>query len=187
MTPAPTDARERLIAAAQQLYAADGVAATTPRQVLARSGIGQGSLYHHFPAKRDLAAAAVARTAQEALDTATAPLTADAPAHDRVLGYLRRDRDAVAGCRVGRLTADPLVMSDEELRGSVGDYFTGLIDALTAAFAAEGLAPVAARDRATTAAAVIQGGYVLSRALGDPTHMRRAVDGLVDLLDGDAG
>jgi hypothetical protein len=34
--------------------------------------------------------------------------------------------------------------------------------------------------------AVIQGGYVLSRALGDPGPMDRAVSGLLDLLGIDA-
>ena len=61
------DARESLVEAARELYADNGVAATTPRQVLARSGVGQGSLYHHFPSKRDLAVAAVTRTVDRAL------------------------------------------------------------------------------------------------------------------------
>lgn len=181
-----SDARERLVRAAQDLYAANGVAATTPRQVLARSGVGQGSLYHHFPSKHDLAAVAVGRTAEQTLRSAAELLTGDVPARRRIVSYLRRDRDAVAGCRVGRLTADPLVMADDELHGPVSAYFSALIELVTDAFVEDGSTPEAARDRATTAVAVIQGGYVLSRALGDARHLRRAVEGLVALLHDDS-
>lgn len=181
-TSSTTDARELLVAAAQQLYARNGVAATTPRQVIEHSGVGQGSLYHHFPSKQDLAAAAVGRTVEQALAAASRSLVGDAPAGDRVVAYLRRDRDAVAGCRVGRLTADPLVMSSS-LREPVGEYFAGLIELATQAFIEAGLAADDALRRATTAVAVIQGGYVISRALGDAVHMQRAVEGLVALLE----
>jgi len=178
--------RDRLIWAAQELYAANGVAATTPRQVLARSGVGQGSLYHHFPSKLDLASEAVGRTAEQTLRAAAATLSGALPARQRIYSYLRRDRDAVAGCRVGRLTADPLVMTTDDLRDSVSSYFTGLIALLTSNFIDAGAAENAARERATTAVAVIQGGYVLSRAMGDASHMHSAVEGFIGLLNDSA-
>lgn len=181
---ARSDARERLLVAAQSLYAESGVAATTPRQVLARSGVGQGSLYHHFPSKRELAHAAVERTAQEALQLAGRELVGDATSAERVRSYLLRDRDAVAGCKVGRLTSDPLVMSEAGLLEPVAGYFSGLIALVCDVLEEEGLSADQARDRAATIVAVVQGGYVLSRATGDPEMMRRAVRGMVALLEG---
>ena len=180
-------ARELLLSAAQDLYAVNGVAATTPRQVLARSGVGQGSLYYHFPSKRDLASVAVKRTAEHTLQGAAEILASALPARQRIVSYLRRDRDAVAGCRVGRLTADPLVMTDDDLRDSLSSYFSALIELMVDAFVEDGVAADAARDRATSAVAVIQGGYVLSRALGDARHMQSAVEGFIALMDDAAG
>lgn len=178
-----SSARELLVSAAQELYAANGVAATTPRQVLERSGVGQGSLYHHFPSKHDLAAAAVGRTAEQTLEGAAALLSGEAPAGERIAAYLRKDRDALAGCRVGRLTADPLVMAHGDLRDPVGAYFASLVRLMGDAFIEDGLDEESARNRATASVAVIQGGYVLSRALGDASQMQRAVRGLLELLD----
>lgn len=180
-----TDARQVLIQTAQELYAEKGVAATTPRQVLERSRIGQGSLYHHFPSKRDLAVAAVARTVEETLQSAMATLQGDADPASRLAAYLERPRDATAGCRVGRLTADPLVMSDESLSAQLARYFADLLDLVAGVLEEQGLEATAARDRATAAVAVIQGGYVLSRALGDDAAMRSAVRGFLDLLGAD--
>lgn len=182
-----TDARARLVAAAQDMFAAQGVGATSPRQVLAASGVGQGSLYHHFPTKHDLAAAAVGATVDEALAAARRDLERAAPGHGadalaRVIAYLERPRDALAGCRVGRLTSDQAVMDDDGLRDVVTAYFVRLLDAVTATLRASGLPDDTARDRAHAAVAIVQGGYVLARATGDPDAMRSAVRGFVTLL-----
>ncbi|WP_125776980.1 TetR/AcrR family transcriptional regulator [Antribacter gilvus] len=180
------DSRSRLVEAAQQLFAQQGVGATSPREVLAASGVGQGSLYHHFPTKHDLAFAAVTATAAETLGRAREQLRANGPAWDRVIAYLDRPRDALAGCRVGRLTADEAVMTDDELRGGVASYFVELLDEVAAAFREAGLPAEAAADRAHAAVAVIQGGYVLSRATQDAEAMRSAIRGFVALLQTDA-
>lgn len=180
-----SSARDQLLEAAQALFWESGVDATTPRQVLDRSGVGQGSLYHHFPTKKDLARAAIASTSASALDSARASLL-DAPgaATERLIAYLRRDRDALAGCRVGRLTSDPSVMADNTLLGPVEEYFAGLIESVAAVLRESGLPNDEARTRAITAVAVIQGGYVVSRALGDPGILDSAVTGFIDLLPG---
>ena len=174
--------RERLVSAAQDLYAERGVAATTPRQVWEHSGVGQGSLYHHFPTKHALAVAAISRTGEQTLAKARADLDGTEPALERLAGYLSRPRDAVAGCRVGRLTSDPMVMAEPELQEPVRDYFTGLIDLVTELFVETGASGETARRRAMVAVAIIQGGYVLSRALDDPTPMETAVAGFLDLV-----
>ena len=180
-----SDAREQLVVAAQALFAEAGVAATTPRQVLERSGIGQGSLYHHFPSKRDLARAAVERTAQEQLQVAERGLVGDRPPRERIRAYLLRDRDALAGCRIGRLTSDQAVISDASLLEPVEGYFSGLIDLLGGALEELGMPRDRAQDRAAAIVAVVQGGYVLARATGDPERMRSAVRGMAALLEGD--
>ena len=178
----PDDARTTLVQIAQRLFAERGVGATSPRQVLAASGVGQGSLYHHFPTKHDLTLAAVGATVDEALTSAMQALAADSPALERVVSYLDRPRDALAGCKVGRLTSDQAVMDDPDVRTVVGVYFTRLLDAVQRVLTESGLPADLARDRAHAAVAVVQGGYVLARATGDPDAMRSAVRGLAHLL-----
>jgi len=177
-----TDARARLIASAQRLFAAQGVGPTSPRQVLDSSGVGQGSLYHHFPTKHDLAVAAVGATVDDALRAAQQELAADGAPRARVAAYLERPREALAGCKVGRLTSDQAVMDDDALRDVVTAYFVRLLDAVAAALRESGLPDDTARDRAHAAVAIVQGGYVLARATGDPDTMRAAVRGFVTLL-----
>lgn len=186
MTPpaaSSIEARERLLTAAQSLYAENGVAATTPREVLERSHVGQGSLYHHFPSKAQLARAAVERTSSEQLTVAAGVLGSDTAPADRIRAYLLRERDAVSGCRVGRLTADRLVMSTPDLQEPVAGYFTGLLTLAHEAFREAGLDTVRARERAAAVVAIVQGGYVLARATGDAGIMRDAVRGMVALLE----
>jgi AcrR family transcriptional regulator len=179
--------RERLIGAAKELFWRQGVAVTSPRQVLAESGVGQGSLYHHFPAKHDLALAAIHEAVEESLATARRELSGDLPALDRLRDYLERPRDAVAGCRVGRLTYEQYVVDDTVLSGPVHEYFATLVALVEDAFAQlPHASPETARERAYAAVAVLQGGYVLSRALADPGAMTSAVAGFVDLLTGQA-
>ncbi|WP_369375031.1 TetR/AcrR family transcriptional regulator [Promicromonospora sp. Populi] len=176
-------ARGRIVGAAQDLFAAQGVGATSPRAVLAASGVGQGSLYHHFPTKHDLAVAAVGATVDDALAKAMRTLGAESPAIDRLVAYLERPRDALAGCRIGRLTADQAVMDDDGLRPVVTAYFVRLLGVLTGIFRESGLPDDVARDRAHAALAIIQGGYVLARATQDPDALTTAVRGFVGLLN----
>jgi AcrR family transcriptional regulator len=180
-----TSARDRLVAAAQDLFWAQGVGATSPRQVLDASGVGQGSLYHHFPSKHDLASAAVHATTSGALDAARQDLDRPGTARDRLVRYLERPRPALAGCRVGRLVSDQAVMDDAALTADVRAYFVGLVDLVTAVLREDGLPDDAARDRALAAVAIVQGGYVLARALDDHDAMAGAVRGFVALLDAD--
>ena len=51
--------RDRLIQSAQELLWERGFVGMSPKTIQARSGAGQGSMYHHFKGKADLAAAAI--------------------------------------------------------------------------------------------------------------------------------
>ncbi|MHA6781588.1 TetR/AcrR family transcriptional regulator [Pseudonocardia saturnea] len=50
----PTAARDRLIAAAERLFYAEGARAVGVERLLAESGVGRASFYRHFPGKDDL-------------------------------------------------------------------------------------------------------------------------------------
>ncbi len=181
------DTRERLIASTRELLWERGYVGTSPKAIQERSGAGQGSMYHHFRGKPDLALAAISRSAEELRGRAEAEFGGPGTAVERITAYLRRERDALKGCPVGRLTQDPDVMADPELRRPVEETFGWLTDRLTGLLAegrasgelGTGLDPVAT---ATALVAVLQGGYVLARAADSAEVYTRAMDGALGLL-----
>lgn len=183
------DTAERLIESAQELLWERGYVGTSPRAIQDRAGAGQGSMYHHFRGKPDLALTAMRRSAAELRAEADAQLDAGGTPVGKVEAYLLRERDAVRGCRVGRMAMDPDVVTDEELREPVRETFAWLrerlagilADGVAAGELRPGLDPV---DTAATLAAVVQGGYVLARAAGSQEPFDRAVRGAVGLLSG---
>lgn len=182
------DTRERLIESTRELLWERGYVGMSPKAIQDRAGVGQGSMYHHFRGKPDLALAAISRSAEELRDRAETEFARDGTVAGRVTAYLRRERDALKGCPVGRLTQDPDVMADPDLRRPVAETFAWLTDRL-AGLLTEGRANGefnARLDPVATAAAlvaVLQGGYVLARAAGSADVYARAVDGALGLLD----
>ncbi|WP_041289128.1 TetR/AcrR family transcriptional regulator [Kribbella flavida] len=180
---------ERLIRSTQELLWERGYVGTSPKAIQAAAEAGQGSMYHHFAGKAELARAAIERSGAELTEAAEQELAGPGTATERIVRYLRRDREVLRGCRMGRLTADPDVMADPALRAPVAEAF-GRIRARLADIIAEGkrdgefpagLDPVAT---AAAVAAVLQGGYVLARAAGEDDPFELAVQGLVHLLEG---
>ncbi len=180
---------ERLIRSTQQLLWERGYVGTSPKAIQAAADAGQGSMYHHFSGKAELAKAAIERSATELGAAAEEQLSGPGTAVERIARYLERDREVLKGCRIGRLTADPDVMADPALRAPVEASFRR-IRARLAEILAEGkqagefpetLDPVAT---AATVAAVLQGGYVLARAANDDEPFDQAVQGIVQLLQG---
>ena len=51
MSREPRDRHDQILAAAAELFARKGVAATTVREIADQVGILSGSLYHHFDSK----------------------------------------------------------------------------------------------------------------------------------------
>jgi AcrR family transcriptional regulator len=146
-------------------------------------------MYHHFHGKPDLALTAIIRSADDMRGGAEAAFTSSGTVVERVTAYLRRERDALKGCQVGRLTQDADVMGDPELRRPVEETFAWLTDRL-AELLSEGCASGevdAQLDPAATATALVamlQGGYVLARAADSTKVYSQAVDGALALLAG---
>ncbi|GAA2748365.1 TetR/AcrR family transcriptional regulator [Kitasatospora cinereorecta] len=182
--------QDRLISSTQELLWERGYVGTSPKAIQQRAGAGQGSMYHHFTGKPDLAAAALGRSAEELRAAAAAQLDGPGTAYQRIAGYLLRERDALRGCRIGRMAQDPDVIADPQLRAPVEETFAWLRGRL-ADLVAEGQTAgefPAALDPADTAAAiaaVVQGGYVLARAAGDEEPFHQAVRGALGLLGAD--
>ncbi|WP_067170726.1 TetR/AcrR family transcriptional regulator [Microtetraspora niveoalba] len=179
--------RERLVESARALLWERGYVGTSPKTIQQRADAGQGSMYHHFSGKEDLAHAAIRRTADELRAAADAQLSAPGTAVERITAYLCRERDILRGCPIGRLTQDPDVMATPALRAPVEETFAWL-RARLAAVVREGLDRgelESTVDPASTAAAIVaalQGGYVLARAADTTEPFDQAVAGILALL-----
>ncbi|KUJ68157.1 TetR family transcriptional regulator [Streptomyces albus subsp. albus] len=178
---------ERLIESAQDLLWERGYVGTSPKAIQQRAGAGQGSMYHHFSGKPALAQAAIERTAEEMRATAEQSLSGPGGSYERIRGYLLRERDVLRGCPIGRLTMDPEVLADPQLREPVQETLRWLHGRL-AGIVAEGrergefAAALDPEQTAATIIATVQGGYVLARAAGLTGPFDAAVQGLLTLL-----
>ena len=186
------DTRERLIESTRELLWERGYVGTSPKAIQQRSDAGQGSMYHHFSGKHDLALAAIRRNVSDLTCRMDADLAGPGTVTERVARYMRRERAALRGCPVGRLTMDPDVMADQELRWPVEEAFATVRRRL-AEVIDEGrengeldpsVDPVAT---ATALVAVLQGGYVLARAADSADAYTLAVEGVLALLAGRRG
>ncbi|MGY5138149.1 TetR/AcrR family transcriptional regulator [Streptomyces nigrescens] len=186
-TQEPPGTQERLVRSTQELLWERGYVGTSPKAILERAGVGQGSMYHHFSGKSALALAAIRRTAEELKQAAEECLDAPGTAYDRVAAYLLRERQVLRGCPAGRMTQDRDVVQSAELRRPLDEMFDWLRERITEVLTegqrrgelAAALDPAAT---AATVAAVVQGGYVLARAADDTAPFDAAVQGVLALL-----
>ncbi|MFE2560008.1 TetR/AcrR family transcriptional regulator [Streptomyces sp. NBC_00090] len=183
----PKTTSERLVEATRELLWERGYVGTSPKAVQEAAGAGQGSMYHHFSGKQDLALAAIRRSAEELGAAAEAVLGGGGSAYARIEAYLLREREVLRGCPVGRLTMDPEVIARPELRAPV-DEVLGRLRGRLAEVVQEGVdsgelsGSLDAGEIAATVVATVQGGYVLARATGSRAPFDSAVRGLLTLL-----
>jgi hypothetical protein len=103
----------------------------------------------------------------------------------KVRAYLDADRDALRGCRLGRLAFDP--GRDDGVAAPIAAYFTGLQRTLAqlldqAVTAGELVDSTDTTAVATVIVAGVQGGFVLAALTGDPRAMTDTTRGLQALL-----
>ena len=173
-------ARDNLIAATVELLWERGYGAVSPAMIQERAGAGQGSMYHHFAGKADLAAAAARELAAGLTRDSEAALATGTTAVERITAFLDLERLPLRGCRLGRLVQEPDVLASPALYEVIQAFFAWLhqrlLEVLAAGREAGELRPDT--DDAQIAAlvlAAVQGGYVLARALQDESLYRNAV------------
>lgn len=186
---ATPDARERLLAAAFRVIRRQGYAGTTVDDLCREAGVTKGAFFHHFAAKDALAIAAA-----EHWSTVTGARFAAAPYHqpadplDRVLAYLDFRAELLRGelpeftCLVGTMAQETYATNDR-IRAACGASIRGHADTLVADLeAARKRHRIRARWTAASLAlhtqAVIQGAFVVAKALDDP---QAAADSLAHL------
>ncbi|MDR9852037.1 TetR/AcrR family transcriptional regulator [Paenibacillus sp. VCA1] len=180
-------AKERLLSAAKDLLWDYGYEKTSPKDIQKKADVGQGSFYHHFESKESLAAQAVREISDDMQNTLSAVFETDKPPLERVKDYLKQPREALRGCRIGKLVQEVSVPQNS-LLPPISEYFARLQQELALLLQCaqqEGVFPLEA-DATQLAAAIsaaVQGGYVLSRALNDPKQMEIATSGILSMIE----
>lgn len=174
---------QRVLDAACDLFARQGIRATTLDQVGTRSGTGRGQLYLYFAGKSDLVAAVVALQVQRML-VAQEPLLATMSTAADVRAWcagaeLWHATDDRARCPIGSLVHE-LGEHDDAARTALSDGFARWRAALADALRRVGdhgelAAGVDPETAATGLLAAYQGGVLLAGATGDLTMLRLAL------------
>jgi TetR/AcrR family transcriptional repressor of nem operon len=179
--------RDELIEAAKRLFWERGYEGTSPRLIQQASNAGQGSFYHHFPGKIDLAQAALESIADEEIARLDDLLGHAENPLALVLAYLDAPREAVRGCRLGRFAYE-MSIAEPQINDSVRAYFRHLEDRLASALAQavrQGLLEPGL-DPARTAlvlVATVQGAFILARVRDDQQIFSDALCGARALIE----
>jgi AcrR family transcriptional regulator len=170
------DKRTRLLRAASEVFARDGLDAPMPA-IAAAAGAGIGSVYRQFPSKRDLLAALVVERLKDAADGAEAALASNDGPWTALTGLLwalaeRQATDGVLAAAMATVSEDRSV---QEARASTQEA----LERLLAAARAEGRL----RPDATTLDLRLL--FAATRAAGqlEPGAWRRMLELGIDALD----
>jgi AcrR family transcriptional regulator len=92
----PLDRREVILREAAELFARQGVAATTVREIADAAGILSGSLYHHFASKDEIVDAVLSTFLQDLRERYDKVLAGSGDAPDRLRGLVQVSLETVA-------------------------------------------------------------------------------------------
>ncbi|HEY2691932.1 MAG TPA: helix-turn-helix domain-containing protein [Streptosporangiaceae bacterium] len=167
--PAAAGKRERLVAAARQLFHEQGVEKTTLAEIAAAAEVPVGNVFYYFKTKDAIVASVIAAygdtqgAVSGMLDRRRTP---QARLKALVRTWVdRRELFASHGCPVGTLASE-LGKRDDELRTEAGNVLLGLIGWVQEQFEAMGRRD--ARELAVALIAAYEGIALLANTLHDP-------------------
>jgi TetR/AcrR family transcriptional repressor of nem operon len=181
------DSRQKVVESAKRLFWQHGYSTTSPKQVMTDSGVGQGSYYHHFPAKSDLGLVVVEANGRDLIDSVRAAVDELVTGRERLVAFLGSASDALSGCRIGGFAYDAGVLAEPALRTALAAAFielAGLIEEAVRQGQQDGSVRSDLNPHQTAAAliAVVEGAFVTARATGKQTIADDAIAGVVALL-----
>ena len=185
--PKPPGKRERLIAAACDLFYRQGIAGTTLAHIAEAAEVPLGNMYYYFKTKDDIVAAVVeART--EEIRSATAALQrrhgSPKARLKALVGMLAESRDTIAdhGCPLGTLCTE-LANQPGQSPELTAPIMQALLDWTEQQFQAMGRRD--ARDLALELVIAYEGSAVLTNALARPevmAHQARRLEKWINAL-----
>lgn len=183
-----TKTRTRILNAAEELVLDHGFAGTTVEAILDRTGFTKGAFFHHFPSKDDLAHALVERYAEHDAETLEENMDrAERLSRDPLqqvlifVGLFEESMDELAEPSPGCLFASycyEAQLFDERIhrmiREAFGRWRTRLGEKLQAAIECHPpRLPVDPHDLADSFTVIIEGGFIMSKTMGEPQGVAR--------------
>lgn len=166
--------RDRIVAAAAQLYGRYGYTGVGLKQVAAESGSPIGSLYHFFPGGKDELAAEALRLSGAGYQTLVEGILENMPELASGIEQsfaLAAEVLAASGyvdaCWIETVALE-VASTNEPLREVTAEIFEGWIDSATAWVGSHGVPADEARALGIAYITGLEGAFVLARALRSP-------------------
>jgi TetR/AcrR family transcriptional repressor of lmrAB and yxaGH operons len=186
--PRDRDSRAELLQTMARLLRDQGYAATGRAQLLAESGVSNGSLYHHFPGGMEqLAEAALEASGQAVADALRQALDGAPDAATGVARFLDMARGPVVGepcpgCPVAPTALESPIISPR-LRATAARCFESWEALIAARLRADGLPEDSVGETASSTLALVEGALLLARVSGSSTHLTNAQRSVRALLN----
>ncbi len=191
MSPA-ADTRTRIVMAAMELFWAKGFNSTSVADILSRTQLNAGSLYHVFPGKQDVLIAVLEAYRDGLYENLVDPAWegVEDPI-ERIFALLARYRwliletDCTYGCPIGSLALE-LHEADPVVRNLLAVNFTGWVGAIIRCLDDAGDRLPADLDKQALGEFVLttmEGGVMQSRTHRDVAYFDRGVAALRDHFD----
>lgn len=193
----PSDARQRLIAAARDVIYAQSYEAASVDELCAAAGVNKSSFYHFFSSKQDLVLVALESQWQRLQEVFLKPAFADnLPPQEQIMRLFelmligqqaqKQQSGHMYGCPVGNLTLEMSTL-DEVLRERTAYYFQqwlNYFEQVLRKAKEQGIIP-STLDTALTAQALLaylEGVLLLAKSHNDPTLIQSLRTGVLALM-----
>lgn len=186
-SPKRVGGREKLLSAARELFWDNGFESTSPHDLYAFSGVGQGSFYHHFTGKLDLLHAVLEDIASSEITVLEDITSTDPSPLNRLYKYLLLKRDGRRGCKIGRFVYESSI-EKPEVHEPIRRYFVTVEQFIkNNVLAAQEQGALSNMLDATVIAHLllssVQGGFIFARAHGTPSCLDDSLSASKQLLD----
>jgi TetR/AcrR family transcriptional regulator, transcriptional repressor for nem operon len=184
---AATESKERILAAAKELFLARGYAATTVDAICERAELTKGSFYYFFDSKEHLGLAVLDWSLQQSAQMlASGPHVRIKDPVGRAFAFLEHFEKCSpelwsGGCLLGSFSLE-LTATNSRMQQAVAKMFQTVSDDF-----AEKLQPIAAQwaekeapsasELADALLGVLEGSIILAKAHRDPTRIPNAIRG----------
>ncbi len=181
------DTRAELVQTMARLLRDQGYTATGRAQLLAESGVSNGSLYHHFPGgMEEVAEAALEASGHVVADALREALDGAPNAGEGVVRFLDIAQGAAideqcAGCPVAPTALESPIISPR-LRAVAARCFDQWEALIAARLRADGWPEDSLATAASAALALIEGALLLARVSGQLSHLAHAKHAALALL-----
>jgi AcrR family transcriptional regulator len=182
-------AREALVEAAHDLFMERDYEQVSTEQILERSGVSRGALYHHFPTKLDLFRAVFVASERRVIDRIAAGVSPSPSPFETLLalagGYLRAAETDRELRRIG-LGQSRAVLGWEGWREVAGELGLGLTRAVVTAAIEAGELPPSDPETLSVVllGAMIDAAMLIAVAEDRSEARERSEAVIVDLLEG---